>query len=166
MVSSMGFIVVAWTGITNVLFLSISFLLQPTLGGSADFVLGAIQILLSYVLTVVLFAIIYKELPDIEIEWTDVILAALLTSLASTILNYLFGVYIVTFSATSLVGTAGTVMVLMLWIFLTDEFILFGAQLSKVYTETLGSHFKKKETSALELHERKISLKIKFPGRH
>jgi membrane protein len=155
MVSSIGFIVVAWTGITNVFFLSINFLLEPSLGGSTDLVLGAFQILLSFALTALLFGIIYKELPDIEIDWTDVILAALLTSIASTILNYIFGIYIITFSATSLVGTAGTVMVLMLWIFLTDEFILFGAQFSKIYTETVGSHFKRAETEALELHKRK-----------
>ncbi len=155
MVSSMGFIVVAWTGITNVLFLSISFLLKPTLGGSTDFVLGAGQVFLSFALTAVLFAIIYKELPDVEIGWTDVVLAALLTSLASTILNYIIGIYIATFSGTSLVGTAGIVMVLMLWIFITDEFILFGAQFSKIYTETVGSHFQRVESRSLELHKGK-----------
>ncbi len=165
MVSSMGFIVVAWTGITNVLFLSISYVLKPILGNSADLILGATQVALSFALTAVLFGIIYKELPDVEVEWKDVVLAALMTSLASTILNYLFGVYIFTFSVTALVGSAGTIMVLMLWIFLTDEFILFGAQFTKNYTEYTGSHFRKKETEAQELHERTWFKGIRRPGK-
>lgn len=133
--SSTAFIVVAWTGLTTVLYISISFLL----GSQASLVLGAAQIVLSFALTALLFAIIYKQIPDIKIEWRDVALAAVITSVVSTASNYLFSLYIRIFSATSLAGTAGAVMVLMLWIFLTDEFILFGAQFSKTYTETLGS---------------------------
>jgi membrane protein len=142
-ISSMGFIVVAWTGFTNVLFISIGLLL----GSQASLVLGAGQIILSFLLTTLLFSIIYKQLPDIEIEWRDVTLAAIITSIVSTTLNYLFGIYIHTFPATSLLGTAGAVIVLMLWIFITDEFILFGAQFSRTYTEKVGSRFKKQRNS-------------------
>jgi membrane protein len=142
-VSSMGFIVAAWTGLTSVLFVSIGLLL----GNQASIVLGAVQIILSFLLTTLLFSIIYKQLPDTEIEWRDVTLAAVITSLVSTAINYLFGIYIRTFPVTSLVGTAGAVVVLMLWIFVTDEFILFGAQFSKTYSERIGSRFKKQRSS-------------------
>jgi membrane protein len=142
-VSSMAFIVVAWTGLTNVLFISIGLLL----GNQASIVLGGVQIILSFLLTVLLFSIIYKQLADIEIEWRDVIIAALITSLVSTTLDYLFGIYIHAFPATSLAGTAGAVIVLMLWIFVTDEFILYGAQFSKAYAEMVGSLFKKQQNN-------------------
>ena len=138
MVSLAGIIVVAWTGITNVLFLSLGFIL----GSKASLVIGGVQIVLSFGLTAVLFAIIYRQMPDTEIDWRDVIWASIITSLVSTALDYLFGIYIHTFPATSLIGTAGAVMILMLWIFVTDEFILFGAQFSKTYAETLGSRSK------------------------
>ena len=140
-VSSMGFIVVVWTAFTNVLFVSIGILLRS----QASLVLGAIQIVLSFLLTALLFSIIYKWLPDIEIDWRDVILAAIITSIVSTSLNYVFGIYIRTFPATSIAGTAGAVIVLMLWIFVTDEFILFGAQFSKAYAEMAGSIFRKQQ---------------------
>ena len=150
--SSTAFIVVAWTGLTAVLYVSISFLL----GSQASLVLGAAQILLSFALTVLLFAIIYKQIPDIKIEWRDVALAAVITSVVSTAANYLFSVYIRVFSATSLAGTAGSIMVLMLWIFLTDEFILFGAQFSRTYAETSGSISEKTMMIRRERSRRKL----------
>jgi membrane protein len=142
-VSSMGFIVVVWTGLTNVLFVSISLLL----GNQASLVLGGVQIILSFLLTTLLISIIYKQLPDTEIKWRDVTLAAIITSFVSIILDYLFGIYIRTFPVTSLAGTAGGVIVLMLWIFVTDEFILFGAQFSKTYAEKVGSRFEKQQSN-------------------
>jgi len=150
--SSTAFIVVAWTGLTAVLYISISFLL----GSQASLVLGAAQILLSFALTVLLFAIIYKQIPDIKIEWRDVALAAVITSVVSTAANYLFSVYIRVFSATSLAGTAGSIMVLMLWIFLTAEFILFGAQFSRTYAETSGSISEKTMMIRRERSRRKL----------
>jgi membrane protein len=142
-ISSMGFIVVIWTGLTNVLFVSIGLLL----GNQASLILGGVQIILSFLLTTLLISIIYKYLPDTEIKWRDVTLAAIITSLVSIILDYLFGIYIRTFPVTSLVGTAGAVIVLMLWIFVTDEFILFGAQFSKTYAERVGSRFEKQQSN-------------------
>jgi membrane protein len=140
-VSIAAIVVVAWTGSTNVLLLSISYLF----GNQASVVLGAIQVWLSFALTAMLFAIIYKMLPDTKVEWHDVWLAALLTSMVSVALNYLFGIYIHIFPATSLAGSAGSVMILMLWIFVSNEFILFGAQFSKTYAETVGSRYKTRQ---------------------
>ena len=134
-VSIAAIVVVAWTGLTNILFISIG----NILGSQASLILGGVQILLSFVLTAILFAIIYKLLPDTEIGWQDVLLAAIITGAVSTALDYIFGVYIRTFPPTSLGGTAGSVMILMLWIFVTNEFILFGAQFSKTYADTVGS---------------------------
>jgi membrane protein len=134
-VSFAAVILVGWTGITNVLFISISYLF----GSQASLVLGGVQIILSFTLAAILFAIIYKMLPDTEIAWHDVLLPALLIGIISTALDYLFGVYIHAFPATSLAGTSGSVMILMLWIFVTDEFILFGAQFSKIYADRVGS---------------------------
>ena len=122
------------------LFISISYLF----GSQSSLVLGGIQVVLSFVLTAILFAIIYNMLPDTEISGHDVALAALLTSAISTALDYLFGVYIHVFPATSLAGSAGSAMILMLWIFVTDELILFGAQFSKIYSDWVGSRHRMK----------------------
>jgi membrane protein len=121
-----------------VLFVSIGNLF----GSQPSLILGALQIVLSFALTAILFSIIYKMLPDTKIAWKDVMLAAVITSAVSTALDYLFGVYIRTFPATSLAGTAGAIIVLLLWIFVTYEFILFGAQFSKSYDEMIGSRYR------------------------
>ncbi len=134
-VSLSAIAVVSWTGLTNILFVSVGNLF----GTATSLVLAAIQIVLSFVLTGLLFAIIYKLLPDTFVAWKDVVLASVLTGAVSTLMDYLFGFYIRAFPPSSLSGTAGAILILMLWIFVTFEIILFGAQFSKVYAEKAGS---------------------------
>ena len=141
-----GVIVVALNAISTILFEGIVFLLSPALGSFAPFLLKFLQIILSLGLGTLMFAIIFKMLPETSVEWQDVSLAALLTGIVFTILNYLFGLYLSTVHISTLAGTAGSLIILFLWIYLTSLFILFGAQLSKVYAQTHGSH-KNRKTS-------------------
>ncbi len=134
-VSMSAIAVVSWTGLTNILFVSVGNLF----GTATSLVLATIQIVLSFILTALLFAIIYKLLPDTFVAWKDVVLASALTGAVSTLMDYLFGFYIRAFPPSSLSGTAGAILILMLWIFVTFEIILFGAQFSKVYAEKAGS---------------------------
>ena len=87
-----------------------------------------------------LFAIIFRELPETKVEWRDVWIAAMLTAGIFTALNYLFGLYLSTVTVTTLAGTAGSLIVLLLWIYFVNLFVLFGAQFSKVYAQAFGSH--------------------------
>jgi membrane protein len=134
-----GFVVVAWTAFSTVLFSAAVLILNPIFGGFAPVFLRALQIILSFGLGTLLFAIIFKQLPEIHVEWKDVILAAVITSVIFTLLNYLFGVYLTLFPLTTLGGTAGSLILLFLWIYLVSLFILFGAQLTRVYAATFGS---------------------------
>jgi membrane protein len=134
--------VVAVNALSTVLFNAIVFMLQPILGSFAPFLLKFMQIILSFGLGTLLFAIIFKMLPETTVEWRDVWLAALLTSFVFTFLNYFFGLYLSLVNVSTLEGTAGSLIVLFLWIYLTSLFILFGAQFSKVYAQTYGSHKK------------------------
>lgn len=138
-VSITGSVILAWTSVTVLLSSSLSFILEPLIGNAAAIVTGALQIVFSFVLTTFLFAFIYTQIPDTTVELNDVWVAALLTSLVSTILNYFFGVYVQTFPVTTVAGAAGSLMLLLLWIFIIDMFILFGAQFSFAYAKTLGS---------------------------
>lgn len=146
LIAALGLIIVAWAAFSTVLFGAFVFILNPILGGFAPMFLRVLQIILSLGLGALLFAIIFKLLPETGVEWRDVLLAAVITGFVFTVLNYLFGVYLSLFQVTTLAGTAGTLMVLFLWIYLTNLFILFGAQLSKVYSETHGSHLDKNKT--------------------
>ncbi len=168
LIAAIGFVVVAWTAFSTVLFGAMVFVLTPVVGDFAPVFLRLLQIVLSIGLGTLLFAIIFKVLPEADIQWRDVWLAAVITGFVFTVLNYLFGLYLTLFTVTTLAGTAGSLMVLFLWIYLTNLFILFGAQLSKVYTENYGSHkdktkahFKKRRKEEVERVEMKAEFNIK-----
>jgi membrane protein len=104
-----------------------------------------IQTLFSFAFAAVLFGVIFKEIPDVKIEWGDVWVGAVITALVFTILNNVFGFYLRTFPVTSVTGAAGSIIILLLWIFVIAEALMYGAQFSKCYTENLGSHSNKGE---------------------
>jgi membrane protein len=144
LIIGLGLIVVAWTAFVTILFGAINSLLNPIIGPFAPYLLSILEIILSLGLGTLLFAIIFKLLPETTIKWRDVWLAAFLTSIVFTALNYLFDLYLSLVHISTLAGTAGTLIVLFLWIYLTNLFILFGAQFSKIYAQTHGSHKNKK----------------------
>jgi membrane protein len=87
-----------------------------------------------------LFAIIYKVLPDRKIHWIDVVLSAVVTGVAFTVTNYVIGAYVQTFTVTTFIGAAGALFVILLWIYIINLIVLFGAEVSKVYAQTYGPH--------------------------
>jgi membrane protein len=135
-----GSIVVGWTAVSTVLFGAVVYALEPLLGGFTPYLLWLLEIILSFGLGTLLFAIVFKELPETKIAWGDVWVAALLTAGIFTGLNYFFGLYLSAVQVTTLAGTAGALIVLLLWIYLVNLFVLFGAQFSRVYAQTFGSH--------------------------
>ncbi|MEJ2271381.1 MAG: YihY/virulence factor BrkB family protein [Candidatus Bathyarchaeota archaeon] len=138
LVSVLGFAIMVWTGFSTVLLGFISLALEP-FSSIVEPVLRIIQIGLSFILSTVLLAIIYKEVPDLDVQWRDVGLAAIITGLIFTTTNYLFGIILEIVTFTSLTGAAGSILILLPWLFFINSIILYGATLSKVYTEKLGS---------------------------
>jgi membrane protein len=112
---------------------------------AASAVLFSIQILFSFGSAVLLFAIIFKEIPDTFVGWGDVWVGAIITAIAFTIMNNVFRFYLQSFPVTSLAGAAGSLIILLLWVFVTAEFLLYGAQFSHCTAETVGSHSEKGE---------------------
>jgi len=139
-VSGTTAIVAAWTSLSTLLYGGLSIYLKPLIGGSAAIIIGTAQVFLSFGLSVLLFAIVFNQVPDEQIAWSDVWLASLITGAMCTAVNYLFGIYIRAFPVTTILGAAGDLVALLLWIFVVAEFVLFGAQFSNAYAETLGSH--------------------------
>lgn len=144
-VSGLGIIIIVWSAITPILFSFFSLAFESSIGFSI--LLRATALLFSFMLATFLFAIVYMKVPDIPISWKDVRLAAVITGLLFTIGNYLFSIYVQTFSATSVYGAAGSLMALLLWIYLAAQFLLFGAEFSKIYAETIGSRSKRNKSS-------------------
>ena len=138
LVSSLGLIVIAGTGISTGLFSVIKlFSINQTLTLIS---ITFVQVLLSFGLSTLLFAIIYKVLPDKTIHWRDVILPAAMAGVAFTVANYILGVYLQTFTITTVIGAAGSLIIILIWIYILNQILLFGAELSKVYATTMGPH--------------------------
>jgi membrane protein len=94
---------------------------------------------LSFVVITVLFAAIYKVLPDAYVAWTDVWIGAAITSLLFTIGRYLIGLYLGQSSITSSYGAAGSLVVILLWIYYSAQILFFGAEFTQVYANRFGS---------------------------
>lgn len=159
---AMGFLVVAWTAFSTVFFDGVVFVLHPVFGGFTSLILRALQVIVSLGLGTLLFAVIFKVLPDTDVVWGDVGIGALITAFVFTVLNYVFGIYLTYFNVSTLAGTAGTLMLLVLWIYLTALFILFGAQFSKVYAENRGSHSEGHPRPKREKQAQRVDVKAKI----
>ncbi len=140
LITALGLIVIAWTAVAGGVFNAIEYFSVNTI---LTFVaLGIAQVLTSFGLVTLLLAITYRMLPQVELHWPDVALAALVTGMAFTAADYLFGAYVQVFVVTTVAGAAGALLIILLWIFVLTEIVLYGAELSKVYVTTAGSHSK------------------------
>jgi membrane protein len=99
-----------------------------------------LNLLISFSLIAVLFGAIYKILPDKKIDSRDVAIGGIATSLLFSIGKYLIGLYIGSSAIASSYGAAGALAVVLVWIYYSAQIFLFGAEFTKAYAETHGSH--------------------------
>ena len=95
--------------------------------------------IISYLLIAVLFAALYRIVPDVELEWNDVALGAAITSLLFMIGKDFVGVYFAHASFGSTYSAAGSPIVVLLWVYYSAQLFFWGAEFTKVYTNTVGS---------------------------
>jgi membrane protein len=105
--------------------------------------LYALNFVISWLLFAVLFGAIYKVLPDRTLQWKDVIVGALITSLLFNIGKTLISWYIGSSAVASSYGAAGGLIVLLLWVYYSAQIFLFGAEFTKIYANTHGSRRKR-----------------------
>ena len=105
--------------------------------------LSTLNFVVSWLLFALLFGAIYKVLPDRTLQWKDVIIGALMTSLLFNIGKALIGWYIGSSAVASSYGAAGGLIVLLLWVYYSAQIFLFGAEFTKIYANTHGSKRRK-----------------------
>lgn len=103
------------------------------------FLLQLVNFVISFGVIMLLFALIYKVLPDVTIGWRDVWMGAAVTALLFTIGKLLIGLYLGSSSVGSAYGAAGSFVILLLWIYYSAQILLFGAEFTQVYARTYGS---------------------------
>ena len=94
---------------------------------------------LSFLVTSALFAMIYKVLPDVPMSWGDVWIGAFATALLFTIGKTLIGLYLGRAGTASVYGAAGSLVVLLLWVYYSAQILFVGAELTEVYSRRYGS---------------------------
>jgi len=102
-------------------------------------VLEVMNFVLSFGVITLLFALMFKILPDVEIAWSDVWIGAAITALLFTIGKVLIGLYLGRSTIGTTYGAAGSLVVILIWIYYSAQILFFGAELTQVYTNKYGS---------------------------
>ena len=92
----------------------------------------------SFLIVTFLFAMVYKVLPEIEIAWKEVLIGAVFTAVLFMIGKFLIELYL-RYSTTAVVyGAAGSLVILLIWIYYSAQIVYFGAEFTKVYAKYRG----------------------------
>jgi membrane protein len=109
--------------------------------------LEALNVVISFVVITGSFALIFKLLPDVRIAWRDVWLGAAVTSLFFTVGKFLIGLYLGKIAVASAYGAAGSLVIIVVWVYYSAQILLFGAEFTKVWTKRRGSGFVPEKTA-------------------
>ena len=119
--------------------------IQQQLPGFPTFVFFIINILLSVGVLTTLFALMFKVLPDADVEWKSVWFGALLTAVLFTIGKFLLGFYFGQSDPGATFGAAGSIILIMLWVYYSSLILLFGAEFTQVYARHNGHRLEPSE---------------------
>jgi membrane protein len=142
-VLSFGFIlIVGFLLLISLILTAIIAFIGEWFGGFVPGVETLIQILnaiLSLAIITLLFAMIFKFLPDVKIAWRDVWIGALITAALFTAGKEVLGLYLGKSGVASSYGAAGSLIVLLLWVYYSAQILFFGAEFTKAYANKFGS---------------------------
>ena len=104
-----------------------------------EVVLQVLEFLISFAVITGLFAMIFKILPDAQVAWRDVWVGAALTALLFTVGKFAIGLYLGKSDVGSAYGAAGSLVILLVWVYYSAQILLFGAEFTQVYANAVGS---------------------------
>jgi membrane protein len=113
-------------------------------GGAIGHVL---ELSASFIVIAMLFAMIFKFLPDVKLGWNDVWIGAVVTAALFTIGKFVIGTYIGKAGIGSAYGAAGSIVVLITWVYYSAQILYFGAEFTQVYATTHGSRIEPTENA-------------------
>jgi membrane protein len=137
MVVGLGFLLLASLIISAALSASNGPAGSPTTSSAST--LGIINLFVSFGVITVVFAVILKVIPDVHLRWRDVWPGALLTAVLFTLGKYAIGLYLAHASISSSYGAAGSLVIILLWIYYSAQIFFLGAEFTKIYAKKSGS---------------------------
>lgn len=115
---------------------------------------NGINIAISFIVITILFGVIFKVLPDAKIAWKDVRMGAFFTACLFMLGRFVIGMYIETTSTGSAYGAAGSLIIILVWVYYTAAILYFGAEFTKVYAEHIGARIEPADYAVyIEQHE-------------
>ena len=124
-------------------------------GGAAISTL--ISVVLNLVIITVLFAMIFKYLPDAKVAWNDTWVGAGLTTILFIVGKWGLGKYLASGSVSSAYGAAGALISLLVWVYYSAQILLFGAEFTQVYANEFGSHIEPEE-HAIRVQKKEVEI--------
>ena len=114
---------------------------QSTLPGGIVIAL-TVYLIIDFAVVVLLFAMIFKFLPDVEIQWRDVWMGAVITAIFFGVGKWALALYLTSGAAGSAYGAASSLITLLLWVYYSSQILLFGAEFTQVYASRAGRGLK------------------------
>jgi len=152
-----GFVRERWLSLTMVLgtalLLLISLVVNSVLAaiggllGEPTYFGEIVNFCVSLVVITMLFAMIYRYLPDVQISWHDVMFSSVVTALLFTLGKHLIGLYLGKSGAASAYGAAGSLAALLIWLYYTSQIFLYNAELTRAFAFRYGSRIQPKENA-------------------
>lgn len=137
LIVALGFLLIV-SLVINGMVLALSDILTRILPDITVVFVNIINLAISFIVITLLFGVIFKVLPDVKISWKDVRSGALFTAVLFMIGRFLIGFYISTTGTGSTYGAAGSLIVILVWVYYTAAILYFGAEFTQVYAEYAG----------------------------
>jgi membrane protein len=152
MIITLGFLLIV-SLIVNGIILALSAKLSQYFPEVTIVIVEAVNFAVTFVVIAFLFGIIFKYLPDVEISWKDIRVGAIFTAILFTVGRSLIGLYIEKVGPGSAYGAAGSLIVILVWVYYTAAILYFGAEFTQVYSECYGGKIR---PASYAVHVKKI----------
>lgn len=165
LIVSLGFLLIV-SLIANGVILAMMDRLSRHLPDMSVFLANALNTVISFIVITVLFGTIFKVLPDAKIKWSDVRTGAIFTACLFLLGRFLIGLYISTTATGSSFGAAGSLIVVLVWIYYTAVILYMGAEFTQVYAEFRGRHIEPAEF-AVHVEQKEVEKDVSvLPKQH
>ena len=124
-------------------------------------IFNILNVVISFLVITVLFGVIFKVLPDVKIQWKEVRVGAFFTACLFMLGRFLIGFYLETAGTASAYGAAGSLIIILLWVYYTAAILYFGAEFTRAYADFLGIRIRPADYAVyVEQTEREIDKAV------
>ncbi|PWA05338.1 YihY/virulence factor BrkB family protein [Flavobacterium psychrotolerans] len=163
LIGGLGFLLIV-SLVVNIALLAMNNLLKGYFPNVTIIIFNILNIVISFGVITVLFGIIFKVLPDVKIAWKDVQIGAFFTACLFMVGRFLIGLYIETAVTASAYGAAGSLIIVLVWIYYSAVIVYFGVEFTRVYANYVGRKIEPAEFAVyVEQIEREIDKALVPP---